>query len=151
MLEVNTVSDRLAHLIDYYESHEQKQIFASDKKRINDNISVFRIYGLGFDRWHFICIEPEREFILVSLFHKSVYLFTCINSNFFETLDCIKQGEKRRGAFSRIISDTNKKEDRSCKKISKKEEGINRLQAVIDAMKRGENIGIVNKIGKKRK
>lgn len=149
-LSPSLVFDRLIHLIEYYEKHQQKQSFATPKKRITDSLFSVRIYGIGFDRWHFF-ILGNRECFLVSLYHVNEYLYinydvgSCKICDKDESRDKIYQGVKR------IIEHKDESWLTDIEKISKAEEKMAILQGHVDAAKKGEFSGFVNKIGKKKK
>lgn len=151
MLDVNSVSKRLEHLLNYYNEHEQGQVFATTKRRITDGIDSFRLFGIGFDRWHFLSFYNRGTYWLVSLFHVSEYYYIGDFNADCKVCHLVNQRNKINSIFRRLINDGQKeKEHHEKKKITQRERKLSKLQSAIDALKRGEKVNeFINPVGKK--
>lgn len=132
-------------MLDYWDNHEQKQIFAKTRrlgKSPDSGIVLATIYGLGFDRWSFFVFSKTG--FLISLYSYNDYLYYN-----YKLFPCPIVGEEIKERLDRIFEYKDEFHTEPVKKQTEREKKLQRQQGFIDAMKKGEKVGFVNKIGKR--
>lgn len=144
MLSDKEVFERLIHLINYQYSHIQKQCYAISKS------NSIHIFGIGFDRWHFISRKNQMPKFLVSLFHFNLYHY--INYSRFPCPIMARLSNIDKIKLYRFVTHKNESWLNKIEKQSSKKEKEERIKSHILLAKKGLwSTDFVNKIGKKKK
>lgn len=132
-------------LLKKVETKRYPQCFAEKTK------TSARIYGLGFDRWHFVGhLDKNENFVtdhLVSVWSVSKFIYKGIDK--FPCPIVFSLSETERETLDEFINREKEAVLIKKKKKTRKEQKEDRLKSFLEAQKRGEKTGFANPIGKK--
>lgn len=142
----DSVLIRLKHLIDHWNHHEQKQCFStfsrdhlsSDGEGAERPFSSCHLFGLGFDRWHFL-LHHRTPFHLVSLFSFRQFRYVNYAIAPCPVLSLLKKDHRELESLQNIL--LSKSEQVPVKEVqTAQQQKLSKLQGMINAMKRGEKV-----------